>query len=198
MEGINGVRKNKYREYVMREIEIKAKVNQLEPVIDLLLEKSWVLSEEIRQLDTIYLLKPLEFTDIKPGVAVTRVRVQEPGSSTLNIKLHQTGELDCIEYETEISDPKSTVNILTSLGLNEVICVDKHRIKAKFNGHIICLDKVKELGTFIEIEALVPDDSNPVKVKSSLWNIMKSLGVSKEDEVVNGYDTLLFKKENNG
>jgi len=71
--------------------------------------------------------------------------------------------------------------------------VKKTRKKGKWDGYEICLDKVKRLGDFMEIEKMVEDDSNPEIVREELFNKVKILGLLKEDEETRGYDTQVFQ-----
>jgi predicted adenylyl cyclase CyaB len=56
---------------------------------------------------------------------------------------------------------------------------------------VICLDEVRDLGTFIELEKIT-EGEDPIKVQSELFAFLKSLGVREEDRVERGYDTLLY------
>ena len=66
------------------------------------------------------------------------------------------------------------------------------RRKTKYKDLEICLDVVKDLGFFIEVEKMSNDD--PKIVREELQKFLFSLGIPPEDEVFYGYDTLIFKK----
>ena len=57
----------------------------------------------------------------------------------------------------------------------------------------ICLDEVKDLGNFIEVEKITDED--PDKVQEELFRFLESVGVRREDRVVNGYDILMWRKQ---
>ena len=54
----------------------------------------------------------------------------------------------------------------------------------------ICLDKVEGLGEFIEVEKITEQDDS-IQTQKKLFDFLKSLGISEEDQVFKGYDTLI-------
>jgi len=179
----------------MREIEIKVKVNNYEEVISLLANKGWNPSPAIRQQDIIFVDKEISFSDIRSGTPVTRIRIQDDKDFILNVKVPQSSELDCIEHETKVENIKETLNILSLLGLHEVMRVTKVRQLGTIGNHTVCLDTVENLGCFIEFEILFSEEvTNLDKMKCDIWQEIASLGITHNDEVLYGYDTLLYKK----
>ena len=65
------------------------------------------------------------------------------------------------------------------------------RKKAKYNDMEICIDAVEQLGSFIEVEKLSEGDS--LQIQEQLFTFLESLGVTKEDQVIKGYDTLMWE-----
>jgi predicted adenylyl cyclase CyaB len=70
----------------------------------------------------------------------------------------------------------------------------KTRQKAKLTDIEICLDTVDQLGTFIEAEKLTADDADYQAVIDELWVVFEALGITRDDEVTDGYDVLMNKK----
>src|SRR3989344_5617952 len=63
----------------------------------------------------------------------------------------------------------------------------------------IVLDKVKNLGEFIEAEKIVIHENREdrKKVQSELLDFLETIGVSKKDQVIDGkYDIMLYEKLN--
>jgi adenylate cyclase class IV len=61
------------------------------------------------------------------------------------------------------------------------------------------LDLVKDLGEFIEVEKIVTeeDPEERKKIQRELADFIESLGIPKEDLLINGkYDIMLFEKSN--
>ena len=49
------------------------------------------------------------------------------------------------------------------------------------------------LGNFRELERLAGENADPAAITDDLWRIMAELGVSRQDEVTDGYDILMKK-----
>ncbi len=181
----------------MREIEVKLKVNNFEELETRLKEKSCVLSEPISQRDVIYSLggSTKGLANSKEGDVFIRIRYLK-NTAQLNLKKQRSGEMDNIEYETEVVDPKATHLILTTLGWSPVLEVKKIRRKGKLGECEICLDQVEQLGTFVELERLVDDDVSPEEVKEELFTKLELLGLSRSDEETKGYDIQIYQRSN--
>ncbi len=84
---------------------------------------------------------------------------------------------------------------LVLLGYHKAISVYKNRTKAKYKDMEICLDEVDHLGSFIEVEKITEGDGDAVQ--EELFNFLETLGVKRDDRVINGYDTLMYRHNNN-
>jgi len=180
----------------MREIEVKLRANNFEEVEKKLKEKGCVLSEPISQHDVIYSLKNSteEFESAKEGDNIIRIRHLKD-KAILTLKQQRSNELDNLEYETEVKDPDEMHNILITLGWGPVVEVNKIRKKGKLGEYEICLDQVEKLGTFVELEKLTRDDANPEEVMEELFTVLESLGLSRKDREIRGYDTLVYLRQ---
>lgn len=181
----------------MREIEIKLKAKDLKLVEKKLTEMGCVLSAPIRQHDTNYTKggSTEEWRESKEGHIIIRIRRQDTGAE-FNLKQQLSSESDNLEYETKVEDPEALHNILMTLGYSPEIKVEKVRRKGKFGGYEICLDEVEEIGSFMEIEKLTSDDADPEIVRQELFKAVESLGFSRADEEIRGYDTQIFQLRN--
>ena len=101
--------------------------------------------------------------------------------------------MDNLEYETGINNPGETHKILQTLGWHPVVEVKKIRRKGKLGEYEVCLDRVEELGDFIELEKLTEDNANPEEVKEELFKQLELLGFSRNDEETKGYDTQMYQ-----
>ncbi len=152
-----------------------------------------VFSKRLEQRDRTFLEKGITPSQIASGINVLRIRRQGE-KSFFTLKRHDTNELDCIEKETEISDPEELEDVLKFLGCHLDVVINKKRRKTKFKGMEICLDEVEGLGFFIEVEKLTQENSDSLKIQEELFQFLESLGISREDRVINGYDTLIRNK----
>jgi adenylate cyclase class 2 len=182
----------------MREIEIKIKVKNLDDLEKKLKKEGCVFCEPINQHDTTYSQggNKSVYTCTKEGDIMLRIRRQDKNSE-FNIKKQCSCESDNIEYETHISDPDSMDKTLKLIGWIPQVEVKKIRRKGKWGIYEICLDQVDKLGSFLEIEKLTDDDSDPNEVREELFDKIKVLGLDKSDEETRGYDTQIFQLESN-
>ena len=85
----------------MKEIEVKAKVDNFDYLISRLNDLGCVLSEPLIQKDIIFLEGVVDVLKLQPGRKAFRIR-EENGKFTFNLKMPQGGQLDCIEKESVI------------------------------------------------------------------------------------------------
>ncbi len=179
----------------MREVEIKAKIKDFNSVISQLKKIGCnKISKPIIQKDTIFLDNDTEFLDIKSGTSILRVR-EECAKNTFTMKQPQENELDCIEREVMIDNPREMKEILKHLGYHEVVRVHKKRRRCSFGEYKICLDEVGGLGKFIEVEKM-SKERDSIKVQDELFLFLLDLGINKKEKVTKGYDTLIYNKIN--
>jgi adenylate cyclase class 2 len=177
----------------MREIEIKLRVKDLKSLEEKLVEKGCQLSNPIRQHDVIYSKagSTTEWENAQEGDIIPRIR-KEDDKIEFNIKQQRTSELDNIEYETKVTDGEAIHRMLFLLGWAPQIEVKKIRRKGKLGEYEICLDEVEELGSFVELEKLADDNVDPLQIQEELFKVLESLGLSRSDLEVKGYDTQLY------
>ncbi len=179
----------------MREIEIKVRVKNLKVLEQKLQEKGCVLSAPITQHDTIYSLKENNndfWEQTKEGDIILRIR-RLTDTTEFNLKQQRSNEMDNIEYETEVKDAEIMHQMLGVLGWIPSVEVKKLRQKGKIGDYEICLDKVEELGDFVELEKMTSEDADPNKVREELFQVLESFGLSRKDEEIRGYDTQIFQ-----
>ena len=104
-----------------------------------------------------------------------------------------TGQLDSIERETEVGDPDVMIAIVKELGFVPFSDISKTRRTGKLNNIEVCIDSAEGLGDFMELERLADENADPAVITDDLWRIMAELGVSRQDEVTDGYDILMRK-----
>jgi adenylate cyclase class 2 len=179
---------------MQKEIEVKAKVNNLEELKSKLIELGCIFNEPEVQEDTTFVNFDGDYTVFMPETNFIRIR-KTKDSIIFTLKRPQSNELDCIEREVKVSDSKQLQDMLKFMGYHSVVNLTKTRTKTKYNDMEICLDEVKELGSFIEVEKVVEGNGN--LVQEELFSFLETLGINREDRVLNGYDTLVYLKQNN-
>ncbi len=81
-----------------------------------------------------------------------------------------------VEEETVVEDFESMKTILINLGFTDSGNVEKKREYFKFDGIEICLDRVKSLGDFVELEIKGVDIESTEK---KLYELAEKLGLKK-------------------
>lgn len=180
----------------MREIEIKAQVQELTSIRDALQRQGVEVSEPVAHHDRVWGI-PGELSGT--GAPWLRLRTETKGSKvrhllTLKRSAVVGRQLDSIEHETEVGDPEAAEGIINELDFKLYSDITKTRQKARIGDIEICLDAVDGLGEFIEAEKLTSDDAHCDQVVEELWALLESLDVHRKNEVTDGYDVLVNKK----
>lgn len=171
------------------ETEIRAKIINPEKFEHKLLDLGAKFIKTREQLDVyfseIYLCEKLGYSFL------IRIR-NDGGKISLTYKgaqLKRDGVWE--EYEFEIKDQHSGVEMLKAMGLEEVIQVRKKRREYKLNDFSICLDDIDGLGEFVEIELI-----GGGTLREKLYELMIALGIDREQIICKGYVTMLLAKNN--
>ncbi len=174
----------------MREIEVKAKVNDVNGLLKIADKLGISFGKPIVQDDATYETK-IPYAD--PDWNIFRIRKQD-GKSILTMKYKASSRSrDNHERETVIGDADEVADMLERVGYVFAIQIYKQRRTAKYHNLEICLDEVKDLGSFIEVEKLAEDDADVDAIQTELWDVLLSLGIHPEDRVHKGYDTLMYE-----
>ena len=174
----------------MKEIEVKVKVKDLDEIKNKLKWMTCSFGEETLQEDSIFLKKELALLNVPLGTEVLRLR-EGNDKVLLTLKISQSNEFDCIETEVVIDSKEKMEEILGSMGYSKKVQVKKKRLMGKLRGFTICLDKVDGLGNFVEVEKISSEDAE--KVQEELMKFLESLGLSRENRIEKGYDTLMWE-----
>jgi predicted adenylyl cyclase CyaB len=182
----------------MYEVEVKAHLRNRKAVIKKLESFGCKFSEELHQVDTIFLPEGKPFPE-PLGTPALRIR-RENDKTFFTLKITQTGRQDCIERELEIMDGDKMIEIVKLLKFYEIPSVDKKRIKTHVKDIEVVLDNVKGLGNFIEAEKIVThaDPEKRKKIQQDLFSFLYTLGIKEKDVVIDGkYPTMLWEKMKN-
>lgn len=180
------------------EVEIKVKIRGLRQIKDKL-RSYGKLTKSIKQIDEYYIPYHRDFFAQKP-FPVEWLRIRTNPDKTIfeydkSINKNAKGEQEYAEeYETEISQPNELRKILEFLDFKKVITVEKEREIWNCGDFEICLDKVKNLGFFIEVEAK-RNFGNSADAKKACYEFLNKLGinVTSKNIINTGYPVLLLK-----
>lgn len=176
----------------MLEIEVKARVESLEPLRQLL-EREGVMCETQTQKDTIFVRDASSVEKFYQNEIFIRIREVPGQEAVLTLKKKQK-DLASLEYETSIGSVGETGKLLEVLGFAEALVINKKRIQVEYQGYTLCLDEVEGLGCFIEVEKLV-EEGDPESIQQELWDWLETLDLSDLKRVTDAYDTLLLRKK---
>lgn len=179
-----------------KEIEIKLQINEYDYYRLLnMLKGIAILKAEKHQIDVYYSPTDKSFYDC--GDRCLRVRTEGDNSiiSYKRIYDENTSKQFIEEYETRIDSPKMIDCILKALGYKKEIIVDKYRLEYYSDiGFLIALDKVKNLGYFVEIENHNESDTLE-KRNQSLVNFIQKLEIDITQRNMEGYSNMMFRKK---
>lgn len=166
-------------------VEIKAKSKKNAEIRKLLEERNADFKGKDHQIDTYF--------KVNNG----RLKLRE-GSIENNLihynRQNQKGpkQADIILYKPE---PKSTLKELLVAALGVLTIVDKQREIYFIENVKFHLDQVKNLGTFMEIEAIDRDGSiGREKLLDQCEHYMKMFGISEHNLVSNSYSDMILNK----
>lgn len=101
----------------------------------------------------------------------------------------------CEEVETDVGSREALLRMLASLGFQKLVTVEKERETFDANGEFeIALDRVSELGFFVEVEAL-KDFGGVELTRKKVHAFASSLGLDVHSADQRGYPFLLMKKK---
>ena len=155
-----------------------------------------------RQIDAVFLLPEQVDAPIVPGSKVMRVRdvlnpeTGELQQSLMTLKIESQTKLASDEYEFTVDDGNTARQMLTALGWQKVVTVDKIRLESKTEDYTICIDEVAELGLFIELEVLTEDSAVVKNIQQQMYNFLKSLNIDGKLWKI-PYDTSIRNLQNN-
>ena len=98
------------------------------------------------------------------------------------------------ELETEVGDPQTAREILKSIGFTPVPAVEKERQHFHKQGITACVDRVKNLGDYLELEKIVSTEAEKTEALRELEEVLQSLDYSMEDTIRTSYLSMLMKK----
>lgn len=178
----------------MQEIEIKFKVDDLEKIKSNLLNLNCIFSKEKNQKDSVF-VPDLNDTSNREGKMFIRVRSVN-GKVEMNLKKQSDKIMQSKEIEFEASDFDRAYDFLKTLGLKEWVTVEKKRITTKYNKYNICIDEVKRLGSFVEIEIVTDEENKTEEFEKEILDIAMTIGIDINNRVNNFYDTMIHELDN--
>lgn len=182
-----------------KEIEIQVQLEKIRPLMDFLLKNAKLVGETT-QIDRYFTPAHRQFLDKYPVSEWLRLR-NAGGKFTINYKNWQYNEsgkgLYADEFESIVENIEQMEKIFRFLDMKEVAVVHKESRQTWLYGEYeIVIDKIKGLGTFVELEYSGTDkETDHEKITSEMIKFLKDLGCGKITQNHNGYPYILLFPE---
>ncbi len=124
-----------------------------------------------------------------PGDFILRLR-EEGDRSILTWKSFTDVRGAWLEHETGILDPLAMERIILGSGFELALELHKERTKGQLGEFELCLDKVKELGDFLEVAL---ESERKVEPRERIRTFMGNLGISPDIMESRGYPEMIFE-----
>lgn len=177
----------------MIEIEVKFPLNDEGSFVDKLLKSGFLKSKSLNQTDIYFNSPHHNFAETDEAL---RIRLT-PNKTELTYKGPKTSQKSKLreEISVEISSSKDLLSIFQKLGFEPVAKVEKERTVFVKNDFEITIDRVKDLGTFTEIEVVIEDPKNKENKENELLNICKQFGFDLREQIRLSYLELILNSE---
>jgi len=165
-----------------QEIEIQVNIENIIPLLEFL-EKNGVFKYEQRQIDEYFTPSHKNFVGSFPAKEWLRLRNGD-GKYSINYKnwyYDKNGNSlsYCEERETKVENIEQIKDILNFLDFKSLVVVDKLRKVWDYKDYEIAVDKVRNLGDFVEIEYKGEDEVDQAEVVAEMKNFLKDLNCGK-------------------
>ncbi len=172
------------------EVEARVKVNDLDKIKQRLTSIGADFFERNYQIDSVYKTKGKELEPLGPGAFILRIRESGKGNKLTYKNLTETPGV-IIEYETNIDNPNEMRKIIESSGFGLVYTMEKERTSGKLRDFKLCLDNVKEIGTYLEVELQSEDGDGAM---NKIKQFFKKIGFPENEITTKGYSLMIFEK----
>lgn len=165
-----------------REIEIQVVIENVRPLVAFLKERGQFRGKK-HQRDEYFSPSHRDFLAVRPVREWFRLRSTD-GAYSVNYKywhMDSTGKsLYCDEQESALGDGEAFRAMLTALDFRPLITVDKIREIWLYRDYEISIDRVKNLGDFVEIEYYGLDTQrNPEEIIQEMISFLQERGCGK-------------------
>ncbi|MCC8089516.1 MAG: class IV adenylate cyclase [Rikenellaceae bacterium] len=170
------------------EVELKVKIDDYDSMEDALSRIGCVWEKTCRQADKIY-YRPGRMEKKEEQTLFFRIR-SENDKHILTLK-QILDNTEVIEYESAVENRQDVENMLYLLGFEDYVTVIKTRKTGMADGITVCMDKVEELGSFMELEKVVALDEERESAREELRCFLNRLGVGMEQVCDKRYHTMM-------
>ena len=172
------------------EVEVKAKITELENFRKKLIEMGTKFNKPVTQEDRYFKPKGHEKEVSGPGNFIVRIRNEE-GKHTLTTKALTEIRGAWKEFETDIEKPEEVEKMLMMFGFVNVFNLTKKREMGELEDFEVILDDVKELGNFIEIALDAEDAGDTEEARKRIIDFFSKIGLNEDQLDKRGYGEIV-------
>ena len=160
------------------ENEMKFKVEEISELADKILSAGFVFEKEINQEDLYFSPAHKKFA----GTKKYYLRLRKQGGNKCSFAYHEViNDLQTKELEVEINGCENFIEVLKKLDFVLDCIVKKERKVFKNNLFEVVVDKVADLGSFIELEYIGKTEKN---ITSLFDELISNLGLDKKNSLL--------------
>ncbi len=178
-----------------QEVEIKAKIEDPKGV-ERKLRRIGKFTRVRKQVDEYFVPPQQDFFKKNPPIEYLRVRYEGERSHLNYSFLHfrKDGWLAVTdEYETLVQNPRTVGEVLKKIGMIHKVTVEKTRKYFDCGKFEVVLDEVRNLGSFVEVEAKKVFGSL-AETRKACMDFLENLKIKYEMNNDMGYPRMLYKK----
>lgn len=178
----------------MIEVEIRILLEDAK-AIETILKNKFPIIKQKHQVDEYFSHPTRNFYANAALHEYLRIR-QDSGSCSLDYHIaHITKgkKMHTEEFEVKVEDAQKLREILLNLGFKPLVVVDKDRKIFDCTDFEACLDSIKDLGNFLEIEAK-RDFGGIEKTRQECIDFLKNIGIDYKPAPEMGYPDMLIER----
>jgi adenylate cyclase class 2 len=163
----------------MLEVEVKAHVSDFKPIKKRLSEIG-AREDKFEHQEDVYFNAPhKDFAQTDEALRIRLIPREEGSDIILTYKGAKLDDRSKTrrEIEVKIGDKENTTSILENLGFKAVRTIKKDREIYLLHDFIITLDKVYDVGNFVEIEKDINEGENCQEILDKIFKISRDIGI---------------------
>jgi len=175
------------------EVEVKLRLESIEELEYLLVEKKAQLLKIVTQRDIYFTHPARDFSNTDEAL-----RIRQEGEKTILTykgpkfdKLSKTR----LELEVQLEEAETIQQILQQLGFQPVLIIQKERRIYRYKQATISLDYIESLGAFLEIEQVIQEKEQYKNARNNLFGLLRELGLQPEKSIRKSYLELLLEQQ---
>jgi adenylate cyclase class 2 len=156
--------------------------------------------EAVVQRDTYYDAPHRDFAETDEALRLRRETPVEPdgrGREVSETRVTYKGPLvedaskTRAEFETGVDDEETMDAIFRRLGFSPAAVVEKERERFAVGEYTVTLDRVTDVGEFVEVEREAPE-SELESVREGAYDVLRDLGFDPDDQIRTSYLGMLL------